>query len=105
MFWPWSRAQPGVFADVLLVLSSSNDRYNRESRRMAPACGHRIMIQRARPSTGVGGATIVGGKLVAGGLHIGTSYDEEFRDERTELRMTRCRASCRRPCPCGAMLL
>ena len=90
-------SQPGEFADVFFVHASSNDR-NDDSLRV-PADGAGVWRPHNDPkgedlhvNEGIVaryGATIEGGELVAGGLQIGASYDEEIKSKKPELRMTR----------------
>ena len=89
-------SQPGVFADVFHVENSSNDRFDESLR--VPANGAGVWREHNDPEHQVlhvneglvarYGATIVGGKLMAGGLQIGPSYDEQWR-HKSELRETR----------------
>ena len=89
-------SQPGVFADVFHVENSSNDRFDESLR--VPTNGAGVWREHNDPEhqflhvneglVARYGATIVGGKLMAGGLQIGPSYDEQWR-HKSELRETR----------------
>ncbi len=91
-------SQPGVFADVFCVAeTSSNDRFDESLR--VPADGAGVWREHNDPEHQVlhvneglvarYGATIEGGELVAGGLQIGVSYDEDIKSKKPELRFTR----------------
>jgi hypothetical protein len=90
-------SQPGVFADIFGVMNSSNDRFD-ESLRVPSDGGVGVWREHDDPEhqflhvneglVARCAATIEGGELMASGLHIGSSYEEQWRPK-SELRMTR----------------